>query len=145
MRRPVALLPCLLAFGLGCGNVSGPPEGLSHSLATNTCGPADGPATAIYLAPEPIQAVSPSYPYVRIAIWQDVTQLAGETFRLDGAASALYTPGAGTFEVASGGSVTIKRVGPQTLVEGVVDLQFSFRRVLGTFSAAWVQLELLCG
>jgi len=141
------IIPALLgaSLSLGCGNVSGPPEGLSHALAMNTCGPADGPATAIYLAPEPIQAVSPSYPYVRIAIWQDVTQLAGGTYRLDGAASALYTPGAGTFELASRGTVTIRRVGPENRVEGVVDLQFSFRRVLGTFSAAWVQLELLCG
>lgn len=139
-------LYCLLAFSLGCGGVSGPPEGLSHALAMNTCGPADGAATSIYLAGEPIEGVEPSsFPYVRIAIWRGVTQLASCSYRVDTDAAGWYFTGPNTFEIALGGSVTVERVGAGYRIEGVSDLQFPSRRVLGTFSANWVQLELLCG
>ena len=146
MRWSIASLSCLLAFGLGCGSASGPPEGLSHALAMNTCGPADGAATAIYLAGDPIEGVAPSsFPYVRIAIWRGVTELAGGSFRVDTHASGWYVTGPTTFEIASDGSVTIERVGTDYRIDGVSDLQFPSRRVHGTFSANWVQLELLCG
>ncbi len=141
-----AALGATLAFSLGCGSVSGPPEGLSHALAMNTCGPADGAATSIFLAGEPIEGVQPSsFPYVRIAIWREVTQLAGGSFRVDTDAVGWYFTGPNTFEIASGGSVTVERVGAGYRIDGGSDLRFSSRRVLGTFSANWVQLELLCG
>ena len=134
------------AFGLACGSVSGPPEGLSHALAMNTCGPADGAATSIYLAGEPIEGVEPSsFPYVRIAIWRGVTELAGGSFRVDADVSGVYFTGPTTFEIATGGRVTVERVGAGYRIDGVSDLRFPSRRVLGTFSANWVQLELLCG
>ena len=146
MRRSTALRGVVLIFSLGCGSVSGPPEGLSHALAMNTCGPADGAATSIYLAGEPIEGVEPSsFPYVRIAIWRDVSQLAGGSFRVNTDAAGLYFTGPNTFEIASSGSVTVERVGAGYRIDGVSDLRFPSRRVLGTFSASWVQLELLCG
>jgi hypothetical protein len=146
MRWSIALPGVVFGFSIGCGSVSGPPNGLSHALAMNTCGPADGAATSIYLAGEPIEGVEPSsFPYVRIAIWHGVTQLAGGSFRVDTDAAALYVTGPDTFEIASGGSVTVERVGASYRIDGVSDLRFPSRRVLGTFSANWVQLELLCG
>ena len=136
----------ILAFSIGCGSVSGPPEGLSHALATNTCGPADGPATWIYLAGDPIEGVQPSsFPYVRIAIWRGVTELAGGSFRVDTDVSGVYFTGPNTFEIASRGSVAVERVGTDYRITGVSDLRFPSRRVVGTFTADWVQLELLCG
>ena len=145
-RWSIALPGFVLAFSLGCESVSGPPEGLSHALAMNSCGPADGAATSIYLAGDPIEGVEPSsFPYVRIAIWYGVTELAGGSFHVDTDASALYFTGPDTFEIASGGSVTVERVGAGFRIDGVSDLRFPSRRVLGTFSASWVQLELLCG
>lgn len=146
MRGSIPAVSCVLAFSLGCGSVSGPPEGLSHALAMNTCGPADGAATSIYLAGEPIEGVEPSsFPYVRIAIWRGVTQLAGGSFRVDTDVTGWYFTGPNTFEIASGGSVTVERVGAGYRIDGVSDLRFPSRRVLGTFSANWIQLELLCG
>ena len=136
----------ILTFSLGCGSVTGPPEGLSHALAMNTCGPADGPATSIYLAGEPIEGVQPSsFPYVRIAIWHGVTELAGGSFRVDTDVSGVYYTAPNTFEIASGGSVTVERVGTNYRITGVSHLLFPSRRVVGTFTAPWVQLELLCG
>jgi hypothetical protein len=112
----------------------------------NTCGPADGAATSIYLAGEPIEGVEPSsFPYVRITIWHGVMELAGGSFRVDTDVAGLYFTGPNTFEIASSGSVTVERVGAGYRIDGVSDLLFPSRRVLGTFSANWVQLELLCG
>jgi hypothetical protein len=97
----------------------------------------------IYLARDPIEGVSPSsFPYVRITILEDATQLAGKTFRVEDA--ALYVTGAGTFELPRRGSVSIVRVGPDRRIEGNVNLQFS-RPVVGSFSAGYVLLEILCG
>lgn len=146
MRWSMPAISCVVAFSLGCGSASGPPEGLSHAIAMNTCGPADGAATQIYLAGEPIEGLEPSsFPYVRIAIWRGVTELAGGSFRVDTDAAGWYVTGPTTFETASGGSVTIERVEAGYRIDGVSDLRFPSGRVLGTFSANWVQLELLCG
>ena len=145
MRWSIALPRVVLTFSLGCGSVSGPPEGLSHALAMNTCGPVGGGATSIYLAGEPIEWVEPSsFPHVRIAILREVTHLAGGSYRVDTDAVGWYFTGPSTMEIASGGSVTVERVGADYMIDGVSDLWFPSRRVLGTFSANWVQLELLC-
>src|SRR5262245_767709 len=60
MRTPVLSSLALLAL-TACDRV-GPRQPLAHSAAMFWCGPADGPATVIVLADEPVQTPQPLYP-----------------------------------------------------------------------------------
>lgn len=146
MRRTAVLAFCALVGGLSC-DLTGP-EDFPHAVATFMCGPADGPATAILLARDPIQSLDPSYPFVSVDIWQSVSEIGGRTWRLDsglGLMTARYFTAPGRFESATAGSVRIDRVGPDNRVEGGVNLRFPSQLVLSTFSAPWVERLVLCG
>lgn len=124
-----------------------PPEGFSHAAATRTCGPADGPAIAVYLAPNPVAALEPAAPYVRVNVWQSVGDAAGswEVGGGDDEAAAWYFTAPNEFEVATG-RVTVSAVGSDTTVRGTVDLTFpSVGRITGSFEAAWISVSPLCG
>jgi hypothetical protein len=117
-------------------------------VATFPFNPADGPATAILLARDPIQSLEPSYPFVRVDIWQSVSEIGGRTWRLDsglGLMTARYFTAPGIFESATQGSVRIDRVGQDNRVEGRVDLRFPSAAVRSDFSAPWVERLVLCG
>ncbi len=146
MRWTIASLSCLLAFGLGCGSISDSSEPLSHAVAMLTCGPADGAATAIVLAREPIgSTVEPPLPNVRVVILRGVTEIGGHTFRVENEAGAWYQSGPDSFEIATAGTIHIDRVADDLTVHGVLDLHFPSRRVLSPFSAEWQQVAVLCG
>ena len=135
-------------------NLSGPvdhPDGVfSHSVATMICGPADGPATGILLGQNPIPSpTEPSYPYVRVSIWQPIGQLQN-LYILGGTSSevsALYVVSATEFVTATAGTVRIDRVGANNRVEGSVDLRFPApgHAVAEGFNAPWVESFILCG
>lgn len=121
---------------------------MTHAAATLACGPADGPATAIFLARDSIEVLEPAYPYVRVMIWQPLAHLSGGSWRIvnsDTAAAALYISAPNQFEAASGGGVTVHRVGADFTIEGELDLWFPSRRVAGEFRAAWVSRAVVCG
>ena len=135
-------------------NLSGPvdhPNGeFSHSVATMICGPADGPATGILLGQNPIPSpTEPSYPYVRVSIWQPVGQLKS-LYVIGGTSSevsALYVASANEFVAAASGTVRIDRVGANNRIEGSVDLRFPApgQAVTEGFTAPWVESFILCG
>src|SRR5258706_388532 len=93
-----AALPSLLsvlALSLGCSVFTAPGD-FPHAVASFQCGPADGPATGITLASQPIPPAGPtSFPYVAIMIVQPLSALAGHTFLVGngGTASAPYPSG----------------------------------------------------
>ena len=124
-----------------------PPEGFQHAAATRACGPADGPAVAIYLVTAPTAALEPPVPYVRINVWQSVSDVAGGVWEVDGdSAAAAYFTGPADFEVASDGWIRVQVVGADTTVEGSVDLTFpTAGRVAGGFRAVWISAAPLCG
>ena len=102
----------LLVFAVACAgaDIASPPAGLSHAAATLSCGPTDGPATAIYLAHDPVEWLEPDYPYLRVAIWQPLAHLSGGSWRVasgDTAAAAWYFSGPNEFEIASAGRVAV--------------------------------------
>lgn len=144
MRWTIASLS-FLAFGLGCGSISDSSEGFSHAVAMFTCGPADGPATAIVLAREPISSAQPAPPYVWVTIWLSVTELAGRSFAVDGEATGWYQTGPSSHELATAGTVHVDAVTDDLTVHGVVDLRFPSGRVVRGFSAEWRQSSVLCG
>ena len=150
MRIAFVTLPSLLVVALACGDASGPPADLGHAAANFTCGPADGPATAITLARDPITSAGPTTPYVGIMIdeWPP-TDLAGRTWLVGtDFVGVWYVPGGlGVAEMASSlGRVVVSRVDSDSTIHGEVSLTFPSRQVVGTFTAPWiVRTGILCG
>jgi len=147
-RLVTAFLALAVAAACQSDGAQIPPDGLSHAAATRTCGPADGPAVAIYLAPSPVAVIEPAAPYVRVNIWQSVSDVEGGTWDVaSGAdAAAWYSATSTDVEVATDGHVTVSAVGPDTTVRGTVDLTFpSAGRITGSFEAAWISASPLCG
>src|SRR5262245_44628928 len=131
------------------GPVEHPEAGFSHAVATMICGPADGPATGILLGRNPIPApLEPSYPYVRVSIWQPVSTLKS-LYLIDanqGDVSAQYFLSADEFLTATAGTVRIDRVSSNNRIEGSVDLRFpGARTVTEGFNAPWIESFILCG
>ena len=128
------------------GPVHPPEAGFSHSVSTFMCGPADGPATAILLAREPIDGLRPSNPYVSVVIQRPASGLAGNTWVVGTRdAGAIYIPGPDQREEATSGTVRITGVVAQERVEGSVELRFPSRNVTEAFSAPWIESFILCG
>ncbi len=77
--KPFLLIGAAFSLVAGCNSqdVSAPPAGYSNAAATRTCGPADGPAVAIYLAPDAIDTLEPAAPYIRIYLWKSVDAVLG--------------------------------------------------------------------
>jgi hypothetical protein len=124
------------------------PRDFPHAVATFTCGPTDGPATAILLAKDPIPSLEPSYPYVSVVIVQPLSNLPGTVWRIEGSAAqvwAVYRRTPDVLQSASSGSVRIDRVGTDNRVEGTVELRFPSGFVSEEFSAPWVESLVLCG
>jgi len=147
--RHVTALGVALALVAACASDGPlpPPEGFQHATATRTCGPADGPAVAIYLVTAPTAALEPPAPHVRINVWQSVSDLAGGMWEVDAdSAAAVYVTAPGEFEAASDGWIRVRAVGADTVLEGSVDLSFpDAGRVAGGFRAVWISAAPLCG
>ncbi|MGE5803977.1 MAG: hypothetical protein ACM358_17160 [Gemmatimonadota bacterium] len=153
MRNPVVLASFVLLSGntANCnlsGPVNPPTADFTHAVSTFLCGPADGPATAVLLARDPIDGLQPSNPYVSVVIQRPASGLAGTTWVVRtnlGNVSAVYVTGSGQQEEATSGTVRITRVVAQERVEGSVDLRFPSRNVTTAFSAPWIESFILCG
>ncbi|HET9862098.1 MAG TPA: hypothetical protein VFP37_01540 [Steroidobacteraceae bacterium] len=148
MRRKlvfVQFVALLMAFS--CNGSTGPDD-FPHAVATPLCGPADGPATGLLLARNPIQSLTPDYPYLRVNIWQPVMTLSGKTYEIgddSGELTAQYYTAPGEFENAVAGSVRISRVGDDRSVRGTLALRFPSRFASEGFSALWLESLMLCG
>jgi hypothetical protein len=148
LRRP--LLASLLSV-LSCGTegIPAPPQGFGQAVATNDCGPADGPAVAIYLAQAEVETFEPAPPYVRIYVAQPLEELAGRSWSLAGheaQGSALYCNERGTCEAAIAGTLTVDAVTSDSTVDASTTLAFpSSGRVIGGIRARWVPRTMLCG
>ena len=147
-RATALLAGCLLA---ACATAPGEPIGPpTAAVATRTCGPADGPAVSIVLAPSAEAAAAERPPYVRVAIWRAPDEIAGRTWALNGVpdGAAWRHTGPRDFEVATRAAVTVLRVAADTTIDGAVDLAFpSGARVRQAVRAAWraPDARMLCG
>ena len=126
-----------------------PPPGFPTAYATSACAPADGPATHLYLATEPAEALPPPAPFVEIAIWQGVTALSGRRIEWAGPSingTARRCDAAGSCSEASSVALQFRPIGPDTTVTGVVTLAFADgSTIIGGFNAAWRGTPLMCG
>ncbi|SRR6266487_3600834 len=136
----------VLALSLGCSVFTAPGD-FSHAVANFQCGPADGPATGITLASQPIPPAGPKFPYIAIMIDEPLSALAGRTFLVGsgGTAGATYIAGPNSYESASLGRVIIAGVDADNTIHGNVSLSFSSHLVIDDFNAVWIQRTVLCG
>jgi hypothetical protein len=117
------------------------------SAATFQCGPADGPATAIYLTHD-VGSIDPSAPFVRIYIPVAVEELSGRVWQLsedspEGA--AWFHSSDASSEIAASGYMIVAAVGSDRTVQGSVYLEFpDAGRVSGAFAAGWIQSGVIC-
>ena len=140
-------LVAVLAMGCSSGSVSPRFRGFAYSSVTPQCGPADGPAVAIYLAPTQAGANDPSAPYVRVYVSVWVTQLAGVwPISTNSQAGAWFQPDASTNEVAESGYMFVSSVDSDNTVTGSVDLQFpNAGHIKTAFRAKFRPSNILCG
>jgi hypothetical protein len=137
-------------FAMACSSdgVSAPLRGFVYSAAVADCGPADGPAVAIYLAPNPVGSIEPTAPFVRVYVPVQLNQLTGQVWSVEGInamAAASFHADASTYEAATTGYLSVTSVGSDNTVTGTVLLQFpSGRLIMTEFRAAWLQRNSFC-
>jgi hypothetical protein len=135
------------AFAMACGSDSVSPafRGFAYSSVAAQCGPADGPAVAVFLAPTQEGANGQSAPYVRVYVAVPVNQLAG-VWPTNSEATAWFQSDASTSEVAESGYMFVSSVDSDNTVTGYVDLQFPDAGHIKTdFRAKFRPNNILCG
>jgi hypothetical protein len=139
----------VVAAAVACDSdsVFEPIRHFEFSAATFQCGPADGPATAIYLTHD-VGSIDPSAPFVRIYIPVAVEELSGRVWQLsedspEGA--AWFHSSDASSEIAASGYMIVAAVGSDRTVQGSVYLEFpDAGRVSGAFAAGWIQRIVIC-
>src|SRR4026209_1363428 len=146
----IARMAIILAAVVACDSdsVFTPIRHFEYSAATFQCGPADGPATAIFLSHDAVGSIAPSTPFVRIHIPVAVEELSGRVWQLsedspEGA--AWFHSAAASSEIAASGYMIVAAVGSDRTVQGSVYLEFpDAGRVSGAFAAGWIQSIVSC-
>jgi hypothetical protein len=127
-----------------------PLSALPHAAAMPSCGPADGPATVIYLASTAVQLPQPDVPFIQVFVPRRYTESTeGDVFRIgenfNEEASAWFHRSGVELKSATRGEVGITELRANQLT-GYVDLEFEDGvRIRGSFSASWQYFEILCG
>ncbi len=138
------------ALALACSSdgVLGPSGRFDHAAATFACGPADGPALAIYLAPDPITSLDPPGAFLRVYVPGTISQISGRVWPIatNSDAAAWFHPATNASEIATNGYLMVGSANADKTVDGSVDLQFpSAGHFHGSFHAGWIPSNVLCG
>jgi hypothetical protein len=144
-------LSLVVGVAMACSSdtISAPLRGFAYAAAMRDCGPADGPAVAIYLTPNPVGATQPIAPFVRVYVPVQVDQLIGHMWLIGSAnadAGAWFHPDTSTYELAETGYMVVNSVDSDSTITGLVDLNFpDAGHIRSTFRATWVTSHVLCG
>ena len=146
------VLPVLIGLLSACegGSSLEPIDELPHSAAVSSCGPADGPATYIYLSPTPVELPQPVAPYIQVFVPRRFSESsAAEVFvigdDINEEASAWFNTSGVEARQAVSGEVQVTSLVSNRLT-GSVDLVFpNGLRIRGSFNAPWHDPQLLCG
>ena len=140
-------LTAALVLACSSDGVVGPNGRFDHAAATFACGPADGPALAIYLAPDPITSLEPAGVFVRVYVSGTIDEIRGAMLPISthSNAAAWFHPNANEYEIATSGYLMVGSGSAGGTLEGSVNLQFpSAGRVHGAFHADWIPTNVLC-
>ena len=140
----------VVAFAMACSSDATSPlfRGFVYSAAAFQCGPADGPAVAIYLAPNPVGSIEPSAPFVRVYVPVQLDQLTAHIWPIasNTEAGAWFHADASSSELAESGYMIVSSVDSDNTITGSVDLRFPDAGHIKTaFSAKWQPNNILCG
>jgi len=143
-------LSVIAALLLGCSSdgVVGPSGRFDHAAATFACGPADGPALAIYLAQDPITSLEPAGVFVRVYVSGTIDEIRGAILPIssNSNAAAWFHPNANDYEIATSGYLMVGSGSAGSTLEGSVGLQFPRAGdIHGAFHAEWIPTNVLCG
>jgi len=143
-------LSVIAALLLGCSSdgVVGPSGRFDHAAATFACGPADGPALAIYLAQDPITSLEPAGVFVRVYVSGTIDEIRGAILPIssNSNAAAWFHPNANDYEIATSGYLMVGSGSAGSTQEGSVGLQFPRAGdIHGAFHAEWIPTNVLCG
>jgi len=144
-------LSLVVAFAMACSSdtISAPLRGFVYAAAMAQCGPADGPAVAIYLTPNPVGSIEPIAPFVRVYVPVQLDQLTGRMWPIASGnteAAAWFHPDASTYELAETGYMIVNSVDSESTITGLVDLHFpDAGHIRSQFRATWVPSHALCG
>lgn len=149
--RPVTAF--LLASCLGaCRDRPVPPtgaiDGFPEAIAQLECGPADGPATTLYLTREAADTAWTALPRVQATVYDSPERVTGRVLTLDGreTGSALWCRGERDCVPAERATLEFESPLPADTARGWVDLRFpGLPPVRGRFAAEWRETQMLCG
>ena len=148
--RATALIPVLIlaACKSSPSAPTTPPPGLGYAAASRGCTPFAGPALYIYLAGAPVTTLEPAAPYLRVDIWQEVSNIQVSDWAFGSEqdlTSAGYHPATGPAESATSGSLHLGTIGTDTSVSGTLDLYFpTAGHIRGTFQGNWISRTVVC-
>jgi hypothetical protein len=149
IRRTSVAIVGVVSIACASDSISAPPRGFAHAVASAACGPADGPAVAIYLAPDPVTSLEPATPFVRVYVAMPRDALSGHAWVLAGSKAdggAWFHSSVSKFEIATNGYMAVKSVGADNTIEGSVDIRFpTAGHIRGGFRAVWLPATMLCG
>ena len=148
-RGAIAILTCCL---VACSDRPPPPTGtipgFPGAVAQLECGPADGPATTLYLTREAADTAWGALPRVQATVYDSPGRVTGRVLTLDGreTGSALWCRGERDCVPAERATLKFESPFPADTVRGWVDLRFpGLPPVRGRFAAEWRETEMLCG
>ena len=142
-------LSLVAALVLACSSdgAIGPPSRFDHVSATFACGPADGPALAIYFSEEPVTVGFPPGAFVVVYVQGTVDEIVGTMwpFSTGSTAAASFHPGGNDYEYATGGYLLVSSGSAGQTLEGTVDIEFpKAGHLQRAFRAEWVQSNIMC-
>lgn len=148
IRRTRSLLALTLLMACSSDGTLVPTGGLRFAFAQRTCGPADGPAIAIYLTREPTSGPPPVAPYTRISIDLSSSDLDGRLHAVgpnSPDAFATFSRTDNDYEPASAGYVTADYSDNGDSITGAADIVFpDAGHVVSQFKAHVFPMNFLC-
>ena len=137
------------ALAIACGSDATSPQlrNLVYSAAAAGCGPADGPAVVVFLAPKPVVGLNPSPPVLWVFIPVGASELTAHVWPIGPTteAGAWFLPDTSASAIAGSGSVIVSSVGTNNGINGSLDLQFpNVGRITSDFHAMWLSDTFYC-
>jgi hypothetical protein len=137
------------AAAMGCSSDATSPKlsAFVYAAAVSTCGPADGPAVAIYLAPNPVGALEPTAPYVRIYVAVVPSELTAHVWPIGPRteAAAWFHADGSTSEPAEGGYMIVNSVDSDNTINGSLEIFFpDAGHIKSEFHATWRPNTAMC-
>jgi hypothetical protein len=118
----------------------------AHAWVTSDCGPADGPATLVYLTDSEADSLTYAGAHLSLSIWQAASAINSRPIEIGApTAWAQRCDSAGSCEDVENGWIQFDTVGSGQPARGEFRLQFGAETITGRFNAKWLDRQVFCG